>query len=216
MIAPATNGIVIGEVSSLEDPMKLGRIRVTFPHLGDQVSDWARLVSLMAGGERGAFFRPEIGDEVLVAFEHGDPRRAYILGSVWSKADPPPKDDGDAKKNNWRFIRSRSGHLLKLDDTKGKEKIEIQGKSKKHTIVIEDADDKIRITCDSGDIEIKAASGNVKVEAKNVQATAQKIEVVGQQQLSVKAPMIEMKADSTMKIDGGGLLEIKGGLVKIN
>ncbi len=216
MIANGSNGIVIGVVSNLEDPLKLGRIRVTYPHLDDQASDWARLVSLMAGSERGTFFRPEVGDEVLLAFEHGDPRRPYVLGSLWSKTDVPPKDDGDAKKNNWRFVRSRSGHLLKFDDTKGKEKIEIEDKSGKHRLVIEDADDKIRIECDSGDIEVTAGSGNVVVKAKAVQVEAQTIEVKGQQSVSVEAPTVEMKAQSQMTIDGGASLTIKGGIVNIN
>lgn len=187
-MAQGPNGIVIGEVSSLEDPMKLGRVRVTFPHLNDQTSDWARLVSLMAGADRGVFFRPEVGDEVLVAFEQGDPRRPYILGSVWSKTDLPPADDGDAKKNNWRFIRSRSGHLLKLDDTDGGEKVEIIDKDEKHKIIIDTSGDKIEITCDSGDVMVNAESGKVQVKASDIT-----VESTGG---------MTLKAASTMTIQG--------------
>ncbi len=132
-----TNGIVIGEVCDLEDPDKLGRVRVTFPHLGGVKSDWAKLVSPMAGKERGIFFRPEKGDEVLVAFEHNDGNRPYILGSLWSQVDTPPPSEGSAKDNNIRFIRSRSGHILRLDDTKGKEKIEFINKDSQRRIVID-------------------------------------------------------------------------------
>src|SRR5690242_926559 len=103
------NGIVIGLVKDLEDPQNLGRVRVTFPYLDDQLSDWARLVTPMAGKDRGVFFRPEVGDEVLVAFELGDVRRPYVLGALWSTTDTPPPDDGKAKDNNWRFIKSRKG-----------------------------------------------------------------------------------------------------------
>src|ERR1700722_18925249 len=103
------NGIVIGIVDDLDDPEKLGRVRVKLPHLGGQMSDWAYLVTPMAGNNRGLFLRPEKNDQVLLAFSQGDPRFPYILGSMWSKPDPPPPDDGDAVKNNWRFIKSRSG-----------------------------------------------------------------------------------------------------------
>ena len=131
------NGIVIGIVADLDDQEELGRVRVRFPHLNDQMSDWARLATPMGGKERGLFFRPEKEDEVLVAFEHGDPRRPYIVGSLWSKPDPPPGDDGKRVENNWRFFRSRSGHLLKFDDTSGAERIEIVGKGGEHKVVVD-------------------------------------------------------------------------------
>src|SRR5262245_51043021 len=105
-----TNGIVIGVVTSLDDEASLGRIKVRYPHLGDDghkvESAWARLSVPMAGSKRGTFFRPEVEDEVLVAFEHGDPRRPYILGSLWSQKDEPPPDTGDKKANDKRVIVS--------------------------------------------------------------------------------------------------------------
>jgi uncharacterized protein involved in type VI secretion and phage assembly len=170
----AENGIVVGVVCDLNDADNLGRVRVKYPHLGGQVSDWARLATPMAGGGRGVFFRPEKDDEVLVGFEHGDPRRPYILGSLWSQVDKPPKDDGQKTQNNWRFIQSRSGHIVKLDDTSGKEKIEIIDKDGKRRIVIDSANRKIQILCDSaaGDIEIKAPQSDVKIEAATITVKA--------------------------------------------
>src|SRR3954463_14197761 len=101
--------IVIGVVTSLDDPDGIGRVKVKYPHLEDEQSYWARLVSPMAGKGRGLFMRPEVDDEVAVGWEYNDPRRAYILGAVWSKTDTPPPDDGKKTENNWRFIKSRSG-----------------------------------------------------------------------------------------------------------
>lgn len=189
------NGIMIGIVTSLEDKEDHGRIQVKYPTQKDQKSDWARLVSQMAGNERGMFFRPEVGDEVLVAFEHGDPRRPYILGSMWSETDKRPKDDGNNKENNWRFIRSRSGHVVKLDDTKGKEKIEIIDKDEKRRIVIDTSEQKIRIASDGGDVEIKVSSGNVSVDASG---------------------NITMKAQGSISIEANGTLTLKGSKVEIN
>ncbi len=188
------NGIVIGLVTDLADPENIGRVRVTYPYLGDETSDWARLVTQMAGKDRGMFFRPEVGDEVLVAFELGDVRRPYILGSLWSTEDTPPADDGKAKENNWRFIKSRNGHIVKLDDTKGKEKIEITGSDGKHKIVFDIAGKKIQVTCDSGDIEISAPAGTVKVDAQTV----------------------EVKASKDMTLQATGNMTIKGATVNIN
>jgi len=189
------NGIVIGIVADLDDRESLGRVRVKFPHLNDELSDWARIASPMGGKNRGLFFRPEREDEVLVAFEHGDPRRPYIVGAVWSKADPPPADDGQREKNNWRFFRSRAGHVLKFDDTSGAERIEITGNGGKQQVVIDVSGAKISITCSSGDISLSAPQGNVSIDA---------------QQVSIKA-----KNSMTLQVSGGDMT-IQGQNVAIN
>jgi uncharacterized protein involved in type VI secretion and phage assembly len=166
------NGILIGIVSSLDDPEQLGRVRVKYPTLAEQESTWARLATPMGGPQRGLFLRPEVDDEVLVCFELGDPRRPYILGSLWSKADQPPPDDGKATDNNWRFFRSRSGHLLKFDDTDGAERIEIVGQGDKHKIVIDVSGSKIQVTASQGDIEISAPAGKVAISGQTVEITS--------------------------------------------
>src|SRR5258707_6963714 len=166
------NGIVIGLVLDLNDPENLARVRVKFPHLNEEPSDWARLATPMAGKGRGTFFRPEVDDEVLVAFEHGDPRRPYIVGALWSKTDTPPPDDGNTTQNNWRQLVSRSGHIIRFDDTSGKEKIEIIDKDKSRKVVIDSAQKKIQVTCDQGDVEVTAGSGTVKVQATTVDIEA--------------------------------------------
>ena len=181
------NGIVIGIVADLDDPLKLGRARVRLPHLDDQLSDWARIASPMGGKHRGWFLRPEVDDEVLVLFEQGDPRRANIVGAFWSSADPPPADDGKPRENNWRFFCSRSGHVLKFDDTSGAECVEIIGKDSKQRISIDVSGEKIAICCTSGDIALSAPSGTLTLDA-------QKIEIHASTSMSLKAD-----ADMTIK-----------------
>jgi uncharacterized protein involved in type VI secretion and phage assembly len=188
------NGIVIGVVTDLNDPERLGRVRVKYPHLKDEQSYWARLVTLMAGPDRGVRFVPEVNDEVLVAFEHGDPRRSYILGALWSKADKPPADDGQPTQNNWRFIKSRSGHIIRLDDTQGAEKIEIIDRAGSRKVIIDSAAQKIQVICDAGDVEVKAGTGSVKVEALTV----------------------EVKATGNMTLEATGSTAIKGATIDIN
>lgn len=188
------NGIVIGIVDDLDDQEDLGRVRVRFPHLNGELSNWARIATPFGGKGRGLFLRPEPQDEVLVAFEHGDPRAPYIVGALWSKPDPPPKDDGKRNDNNWRFLQSRCGHLLKFDDTQGKERIEIVGKDGQHKIVIDVSGAKIEITCSSGDLALSAPSGKVSIDARTV----------------------EIKASQSMTLQAGGSMAISGQTVAIN
>ncbi len=122
-------GAVVGVVSNLADPDSLGRVKLKFPWLKeDDESRWARVVSFMAGPSRGAVFRPEVGDEVLVLFEHGDMRFPYVVGSIWNGTDKPPGERGKDDKNDVRMLKTRSGHTLVFDDTSGSEKITVTDK----------------------------------------------------------------------------------------
>jgi uncharacterized protein involved in type VI secretion and phage assembly len=123
-------GAVVGVVSNIDDPDGLGRVKVRFPWLkDDDESRWARLVSFMAGPDRGAVFRPEVGDEVLIVFEHGDMRFPYVIGAVWNGKDAMPSERGSDSSNDKRVIKSRSGHTLVFDDTPGSEKVVVTDKN---------------------------------------------------------------------------------------
>ena len=170
-------GVVIGVVSNNKDDDGLGRVKVTFPWLSeDEESHWARVATLMAGYDskksmkRGTFFLPEVGDEVLVAFEHGDIDRPYVIGALWNGVDKPPLTNDDGK-NNVRLIQSRSGHKVALDDTDGSEKIEITDKTGKNSIVWDAASNTITITADK-DIVLKAPQGKISLNAKELELTS--------------------------------------------
>jgi phage baseplate assembly protein gpV len=106
-------GVVSGVVSSVSDPASLGRIQVQFDWMdGGPQSYWARVAAPMAGGKRGAFFMPELNDEVLVSFDQGDVSSAYVIGYCWSNADQPPF--GAQQKQ--RGITTVLGHQLLFDD----------------------------------------------------------------------------------------------------
>ena len=123
-------GVVVGIVTNINDPDGAGRVKVKFPWLKhDQESRWARVMSFMAGNERGGVFRPEVDDEVLVLFEHGDTRFPYVIGAVWNGKDKIPSERGSDSDNNVRLIKSRSGHQIILDDTAGSEKVIVKDKS---------------------------------------------------------------------------------------
>jgi len=161
-------GVRIGLVAENKDPEGLGRVKVKFP--GSSESDtgrWARLAVLMAGAERGVFFLPEINDEVLVAFEYGDLARPYVLGALWNGKDHPPETNADGK-NNLRLIKSRSGHLVRLDDTDGQEKIEIIDKSGKNRLTFDTAKNTISIQA-AKDVSIEAKQGTIKLSAQTIE-----------------------------------------------
>jgi uncharacterized protein involved in type VI secretion and phage assembly len=164
-MASARGNLLVGTVSDLADPDRLGRVRVQFPELGNVVSDWAPLVTLGAGSRRGTVFRPEPGDEVLVGFLQGDMRAPYVLGGVWNKPEPPP-DDANQAENNLRSITSRSGHVLRFDDTRGSERIEIVDSGGQRRVVLDKH--KITVSADTGDVEVSAPAGSVTLSAKDI------------------------------------------------
>jgi uncharacterized protein involved in type VI secretion and phage assembly len=138
------SGVVVGLVTSVKDPENLGRIKVNFPWLDKtHETDWVRIASLMAGNGRGAFFMPEVKDEVLLAFRHGDPRFPYVVGFLWNGKDKPP-----AKNVRDRILKSKNGHQLRfLDSTPSGGSL--------GALIIEDAHGN-RITMSKGKIVIRA------------------------------------------------------------
>lgn len=188
-------GIVVGVVTNNQDPDNMGRVKVKFPWLSDtDESYWARLATPMAGKDRGIYVLPEIDDEVLIAFEHGDVRFPYVLGALWNGQDTPPEQNSDGK-NNIRMIKSRSGHIIRLNDEEGKETIEIIDKSGKNSIAIDTANNAIAITSNK-DITLKATNGTIKLEA-------QKVEIKSSTDTKIEASAgMDIKATGTMNVRG--------------
>jgi uncharacterized protein involved in type VI secretion and phage assembly len=188
-------GVVVGVVTNNQDPDGQGRVKVKFPWLSnEEESNWARVAAPMAGKDRGAYFLPEVEDEVLIAFEHGDAHSPYVLGSLWNGKDAPPAKNDDGK-NNLRVIKSRSGHTIKLNDEDGKETIEIAGKDGKDSIVIDAAKNTITIKTDK-DITLSATKGSIKLDA-------QKIEIKSSADTKIEAGAgMDVKASATMNIKG--------------
>lgn len=231
--------IVPGTVTNNKDPEKMGRIKVRLPwHDEDQESDWAWMVTLMAGKNKGTCFLPDQGDQVAVAFDHGDIDYPYVLGCIWDGENKPPVSNDDGK-NNIKKIVSRSGHEIIFDDNseQKKEKVEIHSKGG-HIILLDDASgsEKIEIkdksgnglVMDSSKNEIAISSGS-KITIKNDAGCSINIDsakvtisspgefaISSQSKLSLKAPIIEIDASGAANIKSGGLLKIQGTLVNIN
>jgi uncharacterized protein involved in type VI secretion and phage assembly len=195
--APKQNGKILGVVTAVvtnnQDPDKLGRVKLKFPWLSDtDESWWARVATPMAGKDRGLFLLPEVNDEVLVLFEQGDLRFPYVIGALWNGNDTPPLTNEDGK-NDQRMLKSRSGHMITLDDKDGEEQIQIVDKSGKNSIVITSKDNKVTITADA-DITITSSNGKVVLSGNGV----------------------EIKSQADVKVEASGNLELKGSKVNVN
>ncbi|APR87704.1 VgrG protein [Minicystis rosea] len=174
------HGVVVGVVTNNQDPDGLGRVKLKFPWLSDtDESNWARMVSPMAGKERGLYFLPEVDDEVLVIFEHGQVDHPFVLGALWNGKDKPPAVN-EGGKNDRRVMKSRSGHTITLDDTDGAEKITIADKTGKNTIVLDAKQNAVAIAADKdvtiqagGNITLSSSGGDVAIKCKNLSIEAQ-------------------------------------------
>jgi phage baseplate assembly protein gpV len=157
-------GVAIGIVKSLDDPEGEGRIQVEFPWLSDKhQSAWAPIATLMAGKERGSYFMPEIDDEVLAAFEHGDISHPFIIGFLWNGIDKQPNSDINPSV---RRIKTVSGHIIDFDDNAGSERIFVKT-SQGHEIEMKDSPGSITIkTKGEHVIKMEDTPGSISIETK--------------------------------------------------
>jgi uncharacterized protein involved in type VI secretion and phage assembly len=181
----------VGIVTDNKDPSKLGRVKVKIPVLSDQDSTWwCPIIMLGAGKNRGWFFIPELNDEVLLMFEHGDITRPLVVGALWGGKDKPP--DKNPGKVPHRAIKSRAGSRILFDDDKNQ-------------IIIEDGGGKGRITFDSGSnkITIEALDGDVcfQAPADELKIVASTVEITAKQN-------VEINAGSTMAWGSDGASKI--------
>jgi len=140
------NGVMVGTVIEVDDPAGEARIKVDFPWMGGQSnSSWAAVAAPMAGNGRGVYFMPEPGDEVLVAFDHGDVNQPVVLGYMWSGRDKPP-----SPSVHERIIQSVNGHKIRFMDPQ-------PAAGDKGGIVIEDAHGN-RVVLSNGKITISSVA----------------------------------------------------------
>ena len=197
-------GLVIGIVTDNNDPLQQGRVKVKFPALTpDHASNWARVVAVGAGADRGIQFLPEVNDEVLVGFEMGDIHHPYVLGGLWNGQDAPPDPDAvSGGKVMARSIWTRKGHAIMFDDDDSGGSITIADASA--NMITFDAEQKKLTITSSGDLQI-SSQGNLTVQAG--------------QNLTLKAPQgqVEIQGMSGVKAESdGGMVEIKGVLINLN
>ncbi len=203
----AVPSITVALVTDNQDPENMNRVKLKYPTFSDNDSSyWARIATPDAGKERGFQFLPEVNDEVLVAFEQGDINQPYVIGSLWNGQDTPPQPASDAKDK--RMIKSRSGHVIILDDTSGAEKIIIKDKTGSNVVQIDSSSNEMKISME-GETKI-IAKGKISLESD------QEVTIRGQMGVKIEGMQVDIKGSAGLKMDGGAMSELKGGIVKIN
>ncbi len=183
-------GVFPALVSDINDPEGQGRVKVTLPWSpdtgGGRYEAWARLATLMGGNNRGSWFVPDVGDEVLVVFEAGDPRRPYVIGGLWNGQDAPPQSMDGAGKNDLKVLRSRNGVKLTLDDADGQEKL----------ILETPGGQKLTLKDGPGVVEIVDSNGNsFKMESSGITVNASaKVTITAGAQVEVNAGQVTVNA----------------------
>ena len=221
-------GVVVGEVTNIKDPEDLSRVKVKFPWLSDDVeSDWARMAAPGAGADRGIQWLPEVNDEVLVAFEHGDIHRPYILGGLWNGQDKPPSKNSElvsSDKNQLRRLTSREGLNLMISDESGSRSIRIAAPEDESKVEIR-CDDKVVEILSNGDISIFGTQGKITVDGQDIEiksSTNIKLEATGNIEISAGGNLdVAAQANLNVKgtaatLEGSATTTVKGGVVMIN
>ncbi len=227
-LIPSLQGLQIGVVTSLEDPDGDNRVKVRIPVISNSEDGiWARVSTLDAGNNRGSFFRPEIGDEVIVGFINNDPSHVVVLGMLNSSAKPSPLQASDA--NPEKGYVSREQIKMIFNDEEKSFKLETPGGNKitlsdqEGSIIIEDQNGN-KVTMEMAGVTIESATAMKLKAGADLTIEAVNVTVSPSASFSVGAGGAEIKAGSgsasikapTVTIDGSGMTEIKGGLVKIN
>lgn len=193
-------GVSVAVVAQNRDPDGLGRVKVRFPwRENPDESHWARIAVPMAGGGRGTWFLPEVGDEVLVACDAERVEHPYVVGCLWNGQDTPPQTNADGR-NDIRMIRSRGGHEIVFDDGP-------QGRIDIHL-----KDGKRNVRLDQNGIEISDDAGN----SITITSTPGSIAIKSSTSVSIESASIDIKAKASMTLQATGTLTIKGAVVMIN
>jgi Rhs element Vgr protein len=213
-LLPGVNGLQIGVVVSNDDPSGEHRVRVRMP-LVDNQSDgaWARVAVLDAGDDRGFFFRPEVGDEVVLGFLNDDPRQAVILGMLHSSAKPAPLTGSD--DNPEKIYQSRSKLKLYFNDEKKVMQFETPAGNK---IMLSEADQAIKIHDQNGN-KIEMSKDGIKIESSGglTLNAGSKVELDSGASFRVKSGTdLKLEGTSGAEISSTGITKVKGSLVQLN
>lgn len=193
-------GVAVATVTDNRDPQGQSRLRVRFPWQPDaEVSFWARLAMPMSGNDRGTYFLPEVGDEVLVAFERGDQEHPFVIGSLWNGRAPAPEDNGDGN-NDRRVIRSRAGHELRFDDNAASPEVELKLQDGKHLKLDRNG---VTVADEQGNsLTIETATGAMTIRSTGT--------------LTLQSQQISIEAGASLSLSASGEVSIQGALVRIN
>lgn len=217
-------------VKDNKDPEKLGRVKVSFFwHDGNVTSPWIRAVNPYSANERGFYFIPEIGDEVMVGFEGGDAEKPFVIGSMYHGKNKPPSNWPN-QNNSFKGIVTQSKLRIEFDDAKKITTIDTPGGNK---VVISDDQKSILLSDQNRNtVELKP-DGIVMDSPKDIKITSKAkitldslsgVEITSKADVKVSGMNIQHTADigftakgnATAEISASGQTTVKGAFVMIN
>lgn len=207
------SGVVIAIVTDNKDPEGQGRVKVTLPWLdAEHVSGWCRVAFPGGGNDRGITFLPEVNDEVLVAFHHGDPDKPMVIGGLHNGKDKYPNAKSDATTDRGAVIERglfSNKHKLIFSDKQGKESITLGLRDKSYQITLDKPGTVISIASD-GKVDVKAKSGvTITADQGNIELVAK----AGDVKIGGMNVTVEGKAGLTLS--ASGVAKLKGATVAI-
>ena len=226
------SGTHTGEVTNVNDPDKLGRVKVTLTSVSEHIElGWARVIALGGGPKRGIQWLPEPNDEVLVAFEDGDTRRPVVIGGLYNAKDAPPVGEFGTRVET-RTMASRLGHKIEFGDGEGEKTqyvdiVLADGKVRLHLgadrIDLETADKPLRIASGGGEILFDGKGGitikgdSITLEAKqDVKLNGMNVKTTAKSAAEIEGATTTVKAKASLKLQATGIAELAGSMVKIN
>jgi type VI secretion system secreted protein VgrG len=217
-VLPPVSHVQSAIVTDNNDPEGIGRVKVKLAWSSDQDTAWARIAFPDAGKDRGWYSIPEVGDEVLVCFEAGDPRSPIVLGSLYNGIDKPPLAAGSHLDNDavaTKLFKTKNGNEITFTDKDGDEKIVVTQKDGDNTITLSLNPKCITIES-KGDITIKG--DKVMIEGSSVDLKASgNASFKADGNLKVEASgNLDAKGSANCNLEGGATTVVKGSIVKIN
>ena len=194
-------GLLFARVSNVDDPARLGRVKVALPGLSSTVeSAWARVLAPGAGGKHGVYWPLEMNDEVVVGFVGGHPELPIVLGALWSKTKLGAVPEGSRRVH--RLLTSASGHLLRMDDTAGAEKIELIAAKGENAITLDTGTGAVTITAKTK-LEIKVGTDiTLTLEGGKVTLACKEIAVSQCKDVTVASEAITLDASQSLALHG--------------
>ncbi len=227
------NGVAVAKVTSISDPDKQQRVKVLLPHLSDDnESDWIRVVQLGAGNKRGVIMMPEVDDEVLVAFEHGQLQNPVVIGGLWNAKSPAPLATVVDGAVEHRGIVNTSGDAVVLSEGADAAKKFIEIKLGSDVAKVFVGTEKIEVIGEKIPIELKTGGGSIVIsDAGDITIKGKTITLDAETDVKIKGATVgtdskgkvDVKAGGPLSLEGAtadvkasGPASIKGAMVKIN
>jgi uncharacterized protein involved in type VI secretion and phage assembly len=210
-------GVTLGSVTAVGTGQNAGSVKLRLPMLSEEVeTDWAPVVSSWAGRtgtrSRGAYLPPAVDDQGLVAFRQGDPRRAYVLGFLWSQKAPAPERTEQSLQRHGLY--GGQGNRIVLDDTPGAVTIVIQTAAG-HRIELADSGRTVTMAVATGNDTTRAAI-TLTASGVTVDATGGDVTIKGDT-VTLDGKTVTIKSSGSEAVRAaGGTLTLKGQPVRIN